>query len=218
MSLIDSDDWPPVANISDSSNAPLAKFKSSKTQSAYYTPTSAPSPPIKNPYASAPAKSSASSRSPTKPSSSTKPSSTSYKSKFNGKNRKFSPMEKWKITPPSSGSPQTVQKNGRTWYWCQKCRYGKGRWSTTHSTAQHRPKPTKTHQANISVNTTDDNLGVWCTAVDDDSSSDTHHVYSTATLSDETPSFVSALGVLMGLLLCLYTCLLYTSPSPRDRG
>ena len=83
LSLIDSDDWPPVVNISDASTAPLAKFKSSKNQSAYYTPTSAPSLPPKHPYASAPSK------------SSTKPSSTSYKSKFNGKkNRRFSPLEK----------------------------------------------------------------------------------------------------------------------------
>ena len=43
----------------------------------------------------------------------------------------------WKDIPPTDGSLNTINRDGKTWHWCAKCRGGDGRWSTTHSTATH---------------------------------------------------------------------------------
>ena len=37
-------------------------------------------------------------------------------------------------TTPTPGSPETVDKDGRKYYWCQKCK----RWTETHGTADHK--------------------------------------------------------------------------------
>ena len=51
-------------------------------------------------------------------------------------------------TPPKSGEPQTKKmKNFKgkmvDFKWCSKCRSGKGRWTTTHSTSEHRGRSGK---------------------------------------------------------------------------
>ena len=34
-----------------------------------------------------------------------------------------------------------MTKDGRQWHWCNKCRGGEGRWSTTHGTETHKGSP-----------------------------------------------------------------------------
>ncbi|MHA7927766.1 MAG: hypothetical protein ACX936_21415, partial [Marinobacter sp.] len=50
-----------------------------------------------------------------------------------GKDHKPDP----KFNPPQNGEPTTKVINGRTYHWCGHCRYGKGRWTTTHGTNEH---------------------------------------------------------------------------------
>ena len=59
----------------------------------------------------------------------------------------------WKETPPTSGSSETITRDGREWFWCSKCRGGEGRWSTTHSSSTHKgaPAPTPTAPPPVTV-------------------------------------------------------------------
>jgi Zinc knuckle len=59
--------------------------------------------------------------------------------------------DSWKETPPTPGSPETITKDGREWFWCGKCRGGDGRWSTTHSTSTHKGAPSASPGANPTV-------------------------------------------------------------------
>ena len=206
-SVFDSNDWPPVSDLVDKSAAPLAKFKSS----AYFgTPNQADSA--------------------TKPTFKPKPSFGSYKfgatKPSSPKKVSFNPSTKpparspsspnWKTTPPKKDAPQTMEVKGRKWFWCQKCNRGKGRWSTTHGTAQHTGKPSKpttTHQANVSTASHDDaSLGVWCTvattpSTDPSASLDDipKGVYCTAIDPHDNPSPSTILGILFGIAICVYT-------------
>ena len=49
-----------------------------------------------------------------------------------GPRRELAP---WKLEAPKPGQPETLQKDGRTFYWCAKCM--PPQWTTTHSTATH---------------------------------------------------------------------------------
>ena len=46
----------------------------------------------------------------------------------------------WKFTPPAPGASETINKNGKPFYWCGKCK----RWTTSHKTSSLQDKrPTK---------------------------------------------------------------------------
>ena len=49
-------------------------------------------------------------------------------------------MSQWKLQKPTNPN-STIQKNGRTFYWCDIC----GNWTPTHTTATHTGKNTKTN-------------------------------------------------------------------------
>ena len=57
----------------------------------------------------------------------------------------------WKEIPPKVGDPKNMHKDGKTWYWCSKCRGGEGRWTTTHNTATHTGQTTSSPQATAAV-------------------------------------------------------------------
>ena len=68
-------------------------------------------------------------------------------------NRNRRELAPWRLVPPPSGSSDTKDYNGRTFYWCAKC--SPPCWNTTHSTSSHRgstngsaPSPSTNHQAN----------------------------------------------------------------------
>ena len=52
----------------------------------------------------------------------------------------------WRRTAPTPGSPETINKDGRKYYWCQKCK----RWTETHGTADHKVGFKKDDQNNNS--------------------------------------------------------------------
>ena len=78
-----------------------------------------------------------------------------------------SKKKSWRRTPPSSGSPETITKDGRTHYWCAKCK----RWTTTHGTKGHVDGFNKKHQSDGKANSEADialavDASVWnCSAV-----------------------------------------------------
>ena len=41
--------------------------------------------------------------------------------------------KRWRRTPPTPGSSETINKEGRTYYWCGKCK----RWTESHGTTEH---------------------------------------------------------------------------------
>jgi hypothetical protein len=50
--------------------------------------------------------------------------------------RKESKIPDWKKVAPKEGESNSIEKDGRTYFWCTKCRDGKGMWAL-HSTEQH---------------------------------------------------------------------------------
>lgn len=44
----------------------------------------------------------------------------------------------WKNIAPLPGSPGVQVRNERTFYWCQKCFRGVGRWNASHKTSEHK--------------------------------------------------------------------------------
>jgi hypothetical protein len=48
----------------------------------------------------------------------------------------------WKKIPPKDGEPDTIEKNGKTYHYCRKCRDGKGMWAL-HKTSEHTGKSYK---------------------------------------------------------------------------
>ena len=60
----------------------------------------------------------------------------------NSHNKKYQKKSKevgqkgWKKVAPNPGKPEAIEREGRTYHWCDHC----GRWSTTHSTATHTGK------------------------------------------------------------------------------
>ena len=154
LTLLNRKDWPPANNPIDNSAPPARKFQEQSGLNAEITSNIS-----KN------------------KSNSTSP--YSKKSSFNKKGKYNINNKSWKFTAPKSNESQTIQKNGKTWYWCQKCNAGEGRWSTTHGTSSHTGKPNNnnnnnnnnTHQVNVTFTEDDINdVGVWCTAdlVDED--------------------------------------------------
>ena len=62
------------------------------------------------------------------------------KSNKNPTKRKQQPNKKgksWRDTPPRSGAPKTVTKNGTQYHWCHKCKDGKGFWTKSHNASGH---------------------------------------------------------------------------------
>ena len=57
----------------------------------------------------------------------------SKKGNSNSGNGNPKKVKSWRTTPPASGSSETTQRNGRTFYWCAKCK----RWTASHGTAGH---------------------------------------------------------------------------------
>jgi hypothetical protein len=55
-------------------------------------------------------------------------------------------QKSWRSTPPKSGEPTTKKVNDKMFNWCAKC----GRWTTTHTTAEHTGKPSNELVANLS--------------------------------------------------------------------
>ena len=169
LTLSNQKKWPPSKNPVDHNAPPSNKFQGDSGLQAEVKTDGTSSSPKKN------------------------------KSKNFKKHGKFqSSQAAWKTVPPKPGSPETMQKNGRTWHWCQKCNFGKGRWSTTHGTKEHvggKSSKDKKHQANVTFSEQDegDDIGVWCTAdlVDDD-------------LTFDASFFVGVMGVLF-VLYTLYT-------------
>ena len=48
------------------------------------------------------------------------------------------PKTSWKRIPPKAGAPHTkTDSGGKVWKWCGKCNDGKGRWTASHTTAEH---------------------------------------------------------------------------------
>ena len=62
-----------------------------------------------------------------------KPDCPELKKQADKKDNSGKKSKSWRRTPPSPGQPETLTKDGRTYYWCQKCK----RWTETHSTATH---------------------------------------------------------------------------------
>ena len=155
--MMNKDKWPPAKNPVDSAAPSPSKFGNS----SYFA-----SPSLR-PNGQSPPKTKSVSFDPyTKP------------GKFN-KKKTFSPSKQrsttksWKVTPPKSGEPQTKKVNDKTWHWCQKCNYGKGRWSTTHGTKEHQSKPKSKPQSTpqpsahvTNVDSDSSQLDVWCTAIE----------------------------------------------------
>ena len=50
------------------------------------------------------------------------------------------PENSWKNVPPTDGK-FSMTKDGRQWHWCNRCRGGEERWSTTHGTETHEGSP-----------------------------------------------------------------------------
>ena len=161
--LLNEKNWPPALNPVDSAAPPTKKFHHNSGYNAVQTPQ--PKPPSLRPNGF-------SKYQPNNNSQNNRSSSS-----FKGKNKKkvrFSNSSKsskhaWKTVAPKNGEPQTKTQDGKTWHWCAKCNYGKGRWSTTHGTKEHIGKPptASSHLAHESNDSHHDNLGVWCTAIED---------------------------------------------------
>ena len=116
----------------------------------------------------------------------------------------------WKYVAPTSGSPDVVTKEGKTWKWCAKCNRGKGRWTTTHTTADHRKGQGKTAPTVNQVTLADTpsyHPAAWYTPVDSTVSLSTLWT----ALSRSIPCDVGCLfreyytPLLLGYLLCLLT-------------
>ena len=56
----------------------------------------------------------------------------------------------WKKIPPKDGEPDTMEKNGKTYHYCRKCRDGKGLWAL-HKTSEHTGKSYKDAVTNKST-------------------------------------------------------------------
>jgi hypothetical protein len=51
--------------------------------------------------------------------------------------RKDAKIPDWKKVAPKEGEPKSKSKDDKTYYWCTKCRYGKGMWAL-HNDAAHK--------------------------------------------------------------------------------
>jgi hypothetical protein len=56
------------------------------------------------------------------------------------KKRRDDRIPEWKKIPPKEGEPITKEVDGKTYYWCTKCRDGKGQWAL-HKEEDHRTFP-----------------------------------------------------------------------------
>lgn len=65
----------------------------------------------------------------------------------------------WKTTAPTTGSPETINRDGKNWMWCSKC----NSWRVSHGTAGHKTNEElaqqRTQQANVAVPTGGPNNG-----------------------------------------------------------
>ena len=52
---------------------------------------------------------------------------------LNNTNTSSQKKKSWRRTPPAPGSSETIHKEGRTYYWCGKCK----RWTESHGTSEH---------------------------------------------------------------------------------
>ncbi|MHA7927731.1 MAG: G protein-coupled receptor family protein, partial [Marinobacter sp.] len=93
----------------------------------------------------------------------------------NGRSKSKQP--EWMTTAPKSGDPSTKTVDGRTYHWCAKCRYGKGRWTPSHGTAEHKGKQNDSPPKN--------NAAATLAFVDDD--------FDAAAWVVEVPQYVSLL-------------------------
>ena len=67
--------------------------------------------------------------------------------------------------PPKAGAPHTkTDSGGKVWKWCGKCNDGKGRWSASHTTAEH-GKPASPLPAHPSANYTVIHPCAWYTPI-----------------------------------------------------
>ncbi len=109
-------------------------------------------------------------------------------------NSRSNKQKSWRTTAPTSGSPQTIHKNGRTFHWCAKCR----RWSSTHGTAGHtgRSNTTTNNNDKDSANLLSVDPGAWCTFIDPPSPQSTNlfTLFSIALLGAISVGLVSTLA------------------------
>lgn len=56
----------------------------------------------------------------------------------------------WKHIPPNAGEPNTKTMEGKLWKWCAKCSNSRGRWTLSHTTAEHGQNP-PTPAANLAT-------------------------------------------------------------------
>ncbi len=73
--------------------------------------------------------------------------------------------ENWKNKAPRSGAPQSKSVDGQEFHWCAKCAGGKGRWTTSHGTADHVAGKGK---ANNKISESNVHEGLYCQWTDGD--------------------------------------------------
>ncbi len=85
-------------------------------------------------------------------------------------------VKSWRTTPPASGASESVSRNGRTFYWCAKCK----RWTASHGTSGHTGKSgakkggsdaSKAHLLSVDP-------GAWCAFIDPTSSDEAPNITS----------------------------------------
>ena len=166
VSLMNTDEWPPAQNKIDPSAPPAHKFAAATalttTTDHNLRPNAVPSGLKHQPY---------------------------YNNRYprgnrNNNKKPFTPrrnkgqQQAWKSQAPKQGEPQQKTVNAKKWFWCQKCNNGKGRWTLSHGTAQHRSDLTQKKQNNqpptsrgkvqttTANNVNETTMGVWCTALE----------------------------------------------------
>ena len=188
IALLNKDRWLPAKNPVDSA-APPSRFKQNK---AYLAPATNLRPNGSSNSNQNPAGSGKSQ--PFKPKS--KGQYGKGKQAFN--KSKFNSQKNWKHQPPAAGSPETKSVDGKNWHWCSKCGNGKGRWTQSHGTKDHKDNygSTKPHQATAMISESQEvdkefpELGVWCTAIDGD--------------DNDSSTETDIVSIIFGIILCVY--------------
>ena len=91
----------------------------------------------------------------------TSKSSNDEANKKNNNKSSKNKIKPWRFNGPKDGEAETIVKDGKTYYWCEKC----GRWTNTHCTATHksRKKDGKNSKGKLEANLAIEDFGAWST-------------------------------------------------------